>query len=127
MLATALSTLNKLFDIAPEILIGVAIDVVVNREQSFVARFGFDTPHAQIYALAVLTFFIWVGESISEYGYQIVWRNLAQRLQADLRLHSYAHVQKLDMAFFDGRSSGELVAVMNDDINQLEQIGRAHV
>ena len=120
-LATVLSTLNKLFDIAPEILIGVAIDVVVNREQSFVARFGFDTAQAQIYALAVLTFFIWVGESISEYGYQIVWRNLAQRLQADLRLHSYAQVQNLDMAFFDGRSSGELVAVMNDDINQLER------
>ncbi len=121
VLATILSTLNKLFDIAPEILIGVAIDVVVNREASFVARFGFDTPHSQIYALAVLTFFIWVGESISEYGYQIVWRNLAQRLQADLRLHSYSHVQELDMAFFDGRSSGELVAIMNDDINQLER------
>ena len=122
VLATLLSTLNKLFDIAPEILIGVAIDVVVNQEQSFVAKLGFASPESQIYALAVLTFFIWVGESISEYGYQIVWRNLAQRLQANLRIDSYAHVQKLDMAFFDGRSSGDLVAVMNDDVNQLERV-----
>ena len=41
--------------------------------------------------------------------------------QADLRLDSYTHVQRLDMAFFDSRSSGELVAVMNDDVNQLER------
>ena len=122
VLATLLSTANKLFDIAPEILIGVAIDVVVSQEQSFLARwFGLESPYHQLTALAILTFFIWVGESLAEYGYQIVWRNLAQRLQADLRLDSYAHVQKLDMAFFDTRSSGELVSVMNDDINQLER------
>ena len=36
--ATICSIINKLFDIAPEILIGVAIDVVVNQENSFVAR-----------------------------------------------------------------------------------------
>ncbi len=122
VLATLLSTANKLFDIAPEILIGVAIDVVVSQEQSFLARwFGLVSPYHQLTALAILTFFIWVGESLAEYGYQIVWRNLAQRLQADLRIDSYAHVQKLDMAFFDARSSGELVSVMNDDINQLER------
>ncbi len=119
--ATALSVANKLFDIAPEILIGIAIDVVVNREASFVARFGFITPESQIYVLAVLTFFIWVGESAAEYGYQLMWRNLAQRLQANLRTDSYDYVQKLDMAFFDSRSSGELVAIMNDDVNQLER------
>ena len=31
---TLCSVINKLFDIAPEILIGVAIDVVVNQEQN---------------------------------------------------------------------------------------------
>ena len=41
--ATICSIINKLFDIAPEILIGVAIDVVVNQESSFVARLGFES------------------------------------------------------------------------------------
>ncbi len=59
--ATACSIINKLFDIAPEILIGVAIDVVVNQEQSFVASLGFETPQQQITMLAVLTFVIWQG------------------------------------------------------------------
>ncbi|WP_372987395.1 ABC transporter ATP-binding protein [Marinobacter sp.] len=119
--ATTCSIINKLFDIAPEILIGVAIDVVVNQEQSFVAGLGFETAREQITILAVLTFFIWAGESLFEYLFQILWRNLAQRLQSDLRQDAYEHAQRLDMSFFEARSSGQLVATMNDDVNQLER------
>ncbi len=119
--ATTCSIINKLFDIAPEILIGVAIDVVVNQEQSFVAGLGFETAREQITILAVLTFFIWAGESLFEYLFQILWRNLAQRLQAGLRQDAYEHAQRLDMSFFEARSSGQLVATLNDDVNQLER------
>ncbi|ALM53418.1 ABC transporter ATP-binding protein [Halomonas huangheensis] len=119
--ATGCSVINKLFDIAPEILIGVAIDVVVNQERSFVARLGFESAHSQIVMLGILTFLIWAGESVFEYLYQILWRNLAQRLQADLRQDAYEHVQRLDMGFFESHSTGGLVATMNDDVNQLER------
>nr|WP_089797355.1 ABC transporter ATP-binding protein [Halomonas korlensis] len=119
--ASACSIINKLFDIAPEILIGVAIDVVVNQETSFVARLGFESAQEQIVMLGVLTFFIWAGESIFEYLFQVLWRNLAQRLQSDLRQDAYEHAQRLDMSFFESRSSGQLVATMNDDVNQLER------
>lgn len=119
--ATTCSIINKLFDIAPEILIGIAIDVVVNKETSFVASLGFETAEQQIMILGVLTFFIWAGESLFEYLFQILWRNLAQRLQADLRQDAYEHAQRLDMSFFESRSSGQLVATMNDDVNQLER------
>ncbi|EON91397.1 ABC transporter, transmembrane region: ABC transporter [Marinobacter lipolyticus SM19] len=119
--ATACSIINKLFDIAPEILIGIAIDVVVNKEESFVAGLGFETAQEQITILAVLTFFIWAGESLFEYLFQVLWRNLAQRLQSDLRQDAYEHAQRLDMSFFEARSSGQLVATMNDDVNQLER------
>ncbi|MDX1635753.1 MAG: ABC transporter ATP-binding protein [Marinobacter sp.] len=119
--ASACSIINKLFDIAPEILIGIAIDVVVNQEESFVASLGFESAREQILILGGLTFFIWAGESLFEYLFQILWRNLAQRLQSDLRQDAYEHAQKLDMSFFEARSSGQLVATMNDDVNQLER------
>lgn len=119
--ASLCSVINKLFDIAPEILIGVAIDVVVNQEESFVARLGFETAQQQIAVLAVLTFFIWAGESLFEFLYQVLWRNLAQRLQSELRQDTYEHAQRLDMSFFEAQSSGQLVATMNDDVNQLER------
>lgn len=119
--AIACSAINKLFDIAPEILIGIAIDVVVNQEASFVSRLGLATPESQITALAVLTFLIWAGESLFEYLYQILWRNLAQRLQADFRQDAYEHIQRQDQSFFENRSSGQLISVLNDDVNQLER------
>ena len=121
VLASICSALNTLFDIMPEILIGVAIDVVVNREASFLAGFGFQTPQSQILMLGVLTFLIWAGESLFQYLYLILWRNLAQDLQADLRQDAYVQVQRQDMGFFEARSSGELTAILNDDVNQLER------
>jgi len=121
VLACVCSALNTLFDVMPEILIGVAIDVVVNREASFLAGFGFDTPRAQILMLGFLTLLIWIGESLFQFLYLILWRNLAQDLQADLRQDAYDQVQRQDMSFFESRSSGELTAILNDDVNQLER------
>ena len=40
VLATVYSVLNKFFDVLPEVLIGIAVDVVVNRKDSFLARAG---------------------------------------------------------------------------------------
>ncbi len=121
ILASTCSALNTLFDIMPEILIGVAIDVVVNRQESFLAGMGFETPQGQILMLAFLTLLIWAGESLFQYLYLILWRNLAQDLQADLRQDAYDQVQRQDMGFFESRSSGELTAILNDDVNQLER------
>lgn len=121
ILASTCSALNTLFDIMPEILIGVAIDVIVNREESFLSGFGFDTPQSQILMLGFLTLLIWAGESLFQYLYLILWRNLAQDLQADLRQDAYDQVQRQDMGFFESRSSGELTAILNDDVNQLER------
>ncbi len=121
VLASTCSVLNKFFDVMPEILIGIAIDVVVNRQSSFIAKLGFETAESQIVALAVLTFVIWAGESLFEYLHLVLWRNLAQRLQAELRQDAYEQVQRQDMAFFESRSSGELISILNDDVNQLER------
>jgi ATP-binding cassette subfamily B protein len=119
--ATLCSVANKLFDVAPEILIGIAIDVVVRGQGSFVAGFGVTDPLHQVYLLGALTLAIWVFESVFEFAYLVLWRNLAQTLQHELRTSAYAHVQNLDLAYFEDRSSGGLVAVLNDDVNQLER------
>jgi ATP-binding cassette subfamily B protein len=121
VLATICSMLNKLFDIAPEILIGVAVDTVVRREQSVLADFGVTDVKTQLVLLGGLTLVIWVLESLFEYLYSILWRNLAQTLQHELRTDAYGHVQRLTMAYFENKNSGALVTVLNDDINQLER------
>ncbi|MCS5704789.1 ABC transporter ATP-binding protein/permease [Synechococcus sp. FGCU-3] len=120
-LAATCSVLNKLFDLAPPVLIGLAVDVVVKQNTAWLAGFGFTTVPAQLGVLAVLSFVIWSAESLFEYLYALLWRNLAQTVQHELRLEAYNHLQKLEMAFFEAGSSGRLMAVLNDDINQLER------
>lgn len=119
--ATTWSILNKTFDIAPPILIGAAVDIVVRKEDSVLASFGVETPRTQVVVLAVLTFAIWAFESLFEYLHRIEWRNLAQAIQHDLRIDAYSHMQHLEMQYFEDRSTGDLMAVLNDDVNQLER------
>ena len=56
--ASAWSIINKALDIAPPFLIGLAVDVVVNQENSFLAQFGIEDPQAQLVVLAVITFVV---------------------------------------------------------------------
>ncbi|TCO83680.1 ATP-binding cassette subfamily B protein [Plasticicumulans lactativorans] len=120
-LATLYSALNKLFDILPEVLIGVAVDSVVNRGDALLGRLGLPDVKHQLLLLGALTIAIWVCESLFEYLYSLKWRGLAQALQHDLRLEAYDHVQHLDLGWFEERSTGNLLAILNDDINQLER------
>jgi len=120
--ATLFTLLNTLFDLAPPFLIGVAVDVVVQRETSLMAGlFGISDPMTQLWWLALATFVIWGLESLTEYVALVQWRNLAQELQHDLRMTTYAHVQDLELGYYEDRSTGGLMAVMNDDVNQLER------
>lgn len=122
VLASVFSVLNKICDVAPEILIGAAVDVVANSGQSFVGRlFGVEDRFDQLYILAAITVVVWMCESITDYIADLTWRNLAQAIEHDTRMEAYAHVQHLELAYFEDRSSGGLMAVLNDDVNQLER------
>ena len=120
-LAILCSILNKIWDLAPPLLIGVAVDVVVQKEDSLLASWGIIDPWNQLLVLAVATFVIWGLESLFEYFYAILWRNLAQTVQHNLRLVTFDHVQHQAMSWFDEHQKGDLLAVMNDDVNQLER------
>jgi ATP-binding cassette subfamily B protein len=119
--ATLFSILNKLVDLAPPVLIGVAVDIVVQPDVSFLARLGIAEAESQLLVLAAITAVIWVLESVFEYLLKIIWRNLAQSIEHNLRIETYAHVQGLDLAYFEDQSTGGLMSVLNDDINQLER------
>ena len=119
--AVTCSLLNKIFDLAPPALIGLAVDVVIKQQDSFLARWGIVAVESQLLVLTVISAVIWALESIFEYAYERLWRNLAQDIQHDLRLDAYAHLQQLDLAYFEERSTGRLMAILNDDINQLER------
>jgi len=119
---TVWAVVNQVFDILPELLIGVAIDVVVREHDSFVGQWtGIDGREGQLFALAGVTAVVWLLESLTEYLAHRAWRTLSQALQHDLRMEAYGHVQELELAWFEDRESGGLLTVLNDDVNQLER------
>ena len=120
-LATLYSVLGKLFDIMPPVLIGMAVDIVVQRGDSLLGRLGVQDLSAQLLILGFITLIVWTLESVFGYIQRIYWRNLAQSTQHDLRVDAYNHVQHLEMAYFEDQSTGGLMSVLNDDINQLER------
>jgi ATP-binding cassette, subfamily B, bacterial len=119
--AAIASVLNKVFDLAPPVLIGTAVDVVVKQQDSAIASFGIKDIFGQFLVLAAITIVIWVLESVFEYVYKRLWRNLSQQIQHNLRLDAYNHLQELELAFFEERSTGGLMSILSDDINQLER------
>lgn len=119
--AIACSILNKVFDLAPPALIGAAVDVVVKRQDSLIAHWGVKDVFAQLLILTFLSFIIWGLESVFEYAYARLWRNLSQLIEHDLRLDAYDHLQSLELDYFEDRSTGRLMSILSDDINQLER------
>ena len=113
--------MNKFWDLAPPILIGMAIDVVTQREESIIADLGYPDPNDQFLILVAITVVIWILESVFEYLFGVLWRNLAQTAQHELRMDAYEHIQNLEMQWFSGQTTGGLMAIMNDDVNQLER------
>ena len=95
------SFLNKVFDLAPPVLIGIAIDIVVEGEESFIAQLGYVDKKQQLIVLAFLTFFIWTLESIFDYVAALTWRNISQDIEHELRMETYANTQTLDLSYFE--------------------------
>lgn len=120
--ASTYSTLGKVMDVVPEVLIGAVIDVIVRGNDSFMSTaFGISDRWHQLLVLAVANAFAWIFESIFGYLSAIAWRNLSQTIEHEIRTTLYAHVQTLEVAWFEDTSSGGLLSVLNDDINQLER------
>jgi ATP-binding cassette subfamily B protein len=120
-LASVCSVLNKIFDLGPPVLIGAAVDVIVERETSFLTRFGVVEVWDQLLLLSGITLAVWLLESAFQYAYGILWRNLAQTVEHELRVDAYRHLQDLELAYYEDRSSGGLMSILSDDINQLER------
>ena len=122
ILASVYETFGKVMDVAPEILIGVAIDVIVEGKDSmFATMFGITDRWQQLLILAAINLCVWILESTFGYLSATTWRNLSQTIEHEIRTKLYAHVQTLELGWFEDTTSGGLLAILNDDINQLER------
>lgn len=103
----------RLFDLLPMVIIGFLIDRIAKGGLAGVAVA--DLAWA---GLAILGTFL--GLAVFQSGSDYAWDTLAQKVRHDLRMHLYDHLQKLDVAFFESRPTGDIMSVLSSDVDQLE-------
>lgn len=116
------SILNKILDLMPPLLVGWVIDSVRHEPPEWIAvMVGTSDPWALAVFLAVLGVVIFGFESLFEWAYQYGFMNLAQHIQHGLRQDAYNHIQTREIEFFENHRMGETMAMLNDDVNQIER------
>jgi ATP-binding cassette, subfamily B, bacterial len=118
--AATCSVLFKLMDLGPPFLIGMAVTVVTSQSSPLLAAIGIANPAIQLGAIGALAVVAYGLESLFEYQDKKRWRSIAQAIQNDLRLQTYAHVQRIELSRLEDETSGGLSAILNDSVNQLE-------
>jgi len=80
-----------------------------------------DDTWRQVLIICFLIALVFLLESFFEWLFQKGFRRLAQKVQHDLRIDAYNHLQRREIAYFEKSRTGNLMAMLNDDINQLER------
>jgi ATP-binding cassette, subfamily B, bacterial len=120
--AVSASVANKVLDLMPPLLVGWVIDSLRGAAPAWISALaGTRDPWRLAVVLAGLSVAIFFFESFFQWIYQAMFMRLAQRVQHDLRLDTYASIQGREIAFFEEHRLGEILAMLNDDVNQLER------
>lgn len=120
--ASSASIINKFFDLMPPILTAWFIDSVSDNIPFWIENYlGLSDKWEVVIFLSILTILIFGFESFFEWSYKKGFMRLAQRLQHDLRLDTYAQLQSREIAYFEKERTGNLMSILNDDVNQLER------
>ncbi|MUV86141.1 ATP-binding cassette domain-containing protein [Natronomonas sp. CBA1123] len=125
LLGTVATVLGRIFGLVPAFVIGLAVDAVFLRQRPFglpliPSAWLPTTPTGQLYvSIAVLLVATFAG-AVTSWFEDWGWSVFAQRIQRDLRVDAYDSLQRLDVAYFTRRRTGDLMSVLNNDVNALE-------
>ncbi len=131
-LSTMINRAARLF---PALMLAAAIDLVITQTggtDQLLAATGLvptePVPEDQVgdrlgllYYLGALTIGAYVIQAITHFGARYFFQTTAQRLQHDLRLDTYDHMQRLSLSFFNDHQTGGMMAILNSDVNRLEE------
>jgi ATP-binding cassette subfamily B protein len=122
LFAISASITNKVLDLMPPIMVGWAVDVLARQAPAWIPQAtGTDDPWANSLLIGAIIVLVFGLESLTEWMLKHGFLTLAQDVQHDLRLEAYQHLQHREIAYFENNRTGNLMAILNDDINQLER------
>jgi ATP-binding cassette subfamily B protein len=124
--ATALgaNVLSPLCGLAPAFVLGVTIDALFTGTRPYALPFvpaGVvpTTATGRLWFSVGLVLAAYAGTSLLAWAGSWGWTAFAERVQHDVRTDAYDRLQRLGMAFFTERQTGELSSIVGSDVNQL--------
>ncbi|WP_276253034.1 ABC transporter ATP-binding protein [Halomontanus rarus] len=131
---TVSAVINRALRLLPALLIAAALDRVIEApgQPAELAQLGLVTnevipqeaTEARLALLQTLVFIGIVGYGLQAFGHfasRYFFQTTAQKVQHDLRHDTYNHMQRLSMEFYNDHETGGMMAILNSDINRLEQ------
>lgn len=116
------TVINKLFDMMPPFLTAWMIDAVSGQVPSWIPKWtGLTDLWEVAIFITILTIVIFGFESFFEWMFKRGFMRLAQKVQHDLRLDAYNKLQRREIAYFEEQRTGNLMSMLNNDVNQLER------
>ncbi|MFB6212148.1 MAG: ABC transporter ATP-binding protein [Halobacteriales archaeon] len=117
--------------LVPDFAIATAIDRVIvgSEEGGILAKVGLlpkgPIPGVEaradlLYQLALVAAGAWVLLAATRWAARYLFQSTAQMVQHDLRNDTYAHMQRLSMDFYNDHQTGGMMAILNADVNRLE-------
>ena len=122
----ASSVVARVLDLLPPILLAVAIDAIFLETAPFAIPLVPEawlptTPSGQLWFSAGLIAFAFFGGAAFHWTRNWGWNAFAQTIQHEVRTDTYDEMQRLNMDFFAGKQTGEMMSVLSNDVNRLER------
>lgn len=119
------SVLSRTMELVPAYLLAVTIDSLFFDERSFdlwgIPNNWLPTdPRHQLLLVIGLLAAAYLLEAGLSWVNDWCWNNFAQHFQHEVRVDTYDAMQRRAMSFFDDKQTGEVMSVLNNDVNQLE-------
>ncbi|WP_336021513.1 ABC transporter ATP-binding protein [Halobellus salinisoli] len=125
LLGAGNTIIGRILGLVPAFIIGLAVDAIFLNQRpyrlpgipaSWVPASSAEQLWFSIGLLLAATVLGAVASWFEDWG----WSVFAQRIQHELRIDAYARMQRLDLAYFTGQRTGELMSILNNDVNALE-------
>ena len=127
--------INRAARLFPALMLAAAIDLVVTQSggvDGLLAATGLVPTEpvpadrtgerlSLLYYLGGLTVASYLVQSVAHYASRYFFQTTAQHVQHDLRLDTYDHMQRLPLSFFNDHQTGGMMAILNSDVNRLEE------
>ena len=119
------TVVSRAMELVPAYLLAVAIDSLFFDEVAFTitglpqAWLPTD-PVEQLILLIVLLSAAYLLEAVMSWLNDWCWSHFAVHFQHEARVDTYDAMQRRGMGFFDDKQTGEIMSVLNNDVNQLE-------